>query len=162
MVLRQSGIVATTLPLLQLVTTVTNTQSTLPSDLRVVPSVRSSREQVQREVPISSVGAVTTGTFPATVAPWESNQSRCRHGKASPIDEFTGEDSRITFNEWLPILERAANWNGWTQDELLMQLAGYLRGRALQEWKLLDPKDKASYHSTITALRERLDPGNQH
>ena len=42
-----------------------------------------------------------------------------------------------------------------------MQLAGYLRGRALQEWKLLDSKDKASYHSTITALRERLDPGNQ-
>ena len=26
---------------------------------------------------------------------------------------------------------------------------------------MLDSKDKASYHSTITALRERLDPGNQ-
>ena len=155
------GIVATTLPLLQLATTVTNTQSTLPSDLRVVPSVRSSGEQVQLEVPISSVGPVTTGIFPAMVAPWGSNQSQCRRGKAPPIDEFTGEDSWITFDDWLPILERAANWNGWTQDELLMQLAGYLRGRALQEWKLLDSKDKASYHSTITALRERLDPGNQ-
>ena len=42
-----------------------------------------------------------------------------------------------------------------------MQLAGYLRGRALQEWKLLDSKDKIHYHSTITALRECLDPGNQ-
>ena len=65
--LRQLGIVATTLPLLQLAKTVTNTQSTLSSDLS---SVRSSGEQVQPEVPISSVGPVTTGTFPAMVAPW--------------------------------------------------------------------------------------------
>ena len=99
MVSRQLGIVATTLLLLQLATIVTNTQSTLPSDLRVVPSVRSSREQAQLEVPISSVGTVTTGTFPATVAPWDSNQSQCHRGKVPPIDEFTGEDSRITFDD---------------------------------------------------------------
>ena len=42
-----------------------------------------------------------------------------------------------------------------------MQLAGYLRGRALQEWKLIDSKDKATYPSTIKALRERLDHRNQ-
>ena len=42
-----------------------------------------------------------------------------------------------------------------------MQLTGYLRGRALQEWKLLESKDKTAYHSTVKALRERLDPGNQ-
>ena len=42
-----------------------------------------------------------------------------------------------------------------------MQLTGYLRGRALQEWKLLDFKDKTTYHSSVKALREQLDPGNQ-
>ena len=31
----------------------------------------------------------------------------------------------------------------------------------LLEWKLLDWKDKATYHTVIKALRERLDPGNQ-
>ena len=110
---------------------------------------------------VSSAGAVTTGTFTATAAPWGRDHSQCRHGKAPSIDEFTGEDRRITFDDWLPILERAATWNGWTQDELLMQLTGYLRGRALQEWKLLDSKDKTTYHSTVKTLRERLDHGNQ-
>ena len=33
--------------------------------------------------------------------------------------------------------------------------------RALQEWKLLGPTDKTAYHSTVRALRERLDPGSQ-
>jgi len=103
-----------------------------------------------------------TGTVvnTALAAPSGDNQSQCRRGKAPQIDEFTGEDSRVT-DDWLPILERAATWNSWTQDELLMQLAGYLRGRALQEWKLLGPTDKTTYHSTVRALRERLDPGNQ-
>ena len=35
-----------------------------------------------------------------------------------------------------------------------MQLTGYLRGQALQEWKLLDLKDNTTYHSTVKALRE--------
>ena len=42
-----------------------------------------------------------------------------------------------------------------------MQLAGHLRGRALQEWKLLLPEEKANYQAAIKALKERLDPGNQ-
>ena len=42
-----------------------------------------------------------------------------------------------------------------------MQLAGHLRGRALQEWKLLLPEDRRSYQAAIKALKERLDPGNQ-
>jgi len=42
-----------------------------------------------------------------------------------------------------------------------MKLAGHLRGRALQEWKLLDGSDRVTYQSAIRALRERLNPGDQ-
>ena len=42
-----------------------------------------------------------------------------------------------------------------------MQMTGCLRGRVLQEWKLLDSEDKTTYLSTVKALREQLDPGNQ-
>ena len=42
--------------------------------------------------PVSSVGAVTTGTFTTTAAPWVPDQLQCCRGKAPPIDEFTGED----------------------------------------------------------------------
>ena len=84
-----------------------------------------------------------------------------RHGKAPPIDLFTAESIGITFDDWLLTLERAAIWNGWTSDKALMQLSGRLKGRALQEWKLLTPDHKTSYQIAIKALREKLDSGNQ-
>ena len=41
--------------------------------------------------------------------------------------------------------------------EWLEQLAGYLKGRPLQEWNLLEEKNKCDYDSAIKALREKLD-----
>lgn len=61
-----------------------------------------------------------------------------RRGKAPPVDAFTGEDPGVRFEDWLPSLRRAATWNGWDANELLLQLAGHLRGRAQQEYNLLD------------------------
>ena len=49
-----------------------------------------------------------------------------RRDKAPPIDSFTGEDNEIRFDDWLPTLERAAAWNDWTEDEKVIQLAGYI------------------------------------
>ena len=57
-----------------------------------------------------------------------------RHGKAPPVDSFTGEDAEITLDDWLSSLQRATEWNGWVEEEKLMQLAGYFHGRARQEW----------------------------
>lgn len=51
----------------------------------------------------------------------------CR-GKAPIIDFFTGENQEIRIDDWLPALERASTWNGWTEEEWLMQLAGHFRG----------------------------------
>ena len=64
-------------------------------------------------------------------------------------------------DDWLLTLEHAAVWNGWSDSEKLMQLAGYLRGRALQEWNLLLPEDGLSFSGAVQALRGGLDTGSQ-
>ena len=86
---------------------------------------------------------------------------RRRQGKALPIEFFTGEDSAVLLDDWLPSLERASLWNRWSSKDKLMQLPGYLRGRALQEWRLLHHSEQQSYSSAIEALRRRLDPGSK-
>lgn len=56
-----------------------------------------------------------------------------RRGKAPPVDPFNGETTDTKFEDWLPSLPRAAEWNCWSDEETLIQIAGHLRGRALQE-----------------------------
>ncbi len=36
-----------------------------------------------------------------------------RRGKAPPVDSFSSENPEDRFEDWLPTLERAAQWNGW-------------------------------------------------
>ena len=64
-----------------------------------------------------------------------------RRGKAPPVEPFTGENPSELLEDWQPTLERAGHWNGWSGDEMLLQLAGHLRGRALQEWNLIRPDE---------------------
>jgi len=52
----------------------------------------------------------------------------------------------------------AAYWNGWSEEETLIQLAGHVRGRALQEWGLLSTCEKESLQELTKAMRSRLDP----
>ena len=40
---------------------------------------------------------------------------QCR-GKTLPVDPFT-EDPEMRIDDWLPTLERAAVWNGWSEEE---------------------------------------------
>ena len=87
-------------------------------------------------------------------------QTKGQHGKASPIDPFSGENHEITIKEWLPSLQRAADWNEWTKQEIVIQLAGHLHGRALQEWNLLDDSDKKNWQCAIKVLQSRLEHGN--
>ena len=132
-------------------TTSTHTSIPAPNNQQVTCVSSSLSDALSTGRPICSVGigGTTVGEHSA------------RRGKAPPIDLFTAESLEITFDDWLPTLERAATWNGWTSDEALMQLTGHLKGRALQEWKLLTPDHKASYQTAIKALKEKLDPGNQ-
>ena len=57
-------------------------------------------------------------------------------GKAPPIDAFDGESLEVKSDDWYSMLQRAAAWNGWGEQETLLQLAGHLRKRALLEWNL--------------------------
>ena len=84
----------------------------------------------------------------------------CR-GKAPPIDPFCGTDPEVRLDDWLPTLECAAVWNNWSNEERLIQLAGHLHGRALQEWNLLSSDEKSSFTTAVNAVRARLDPGRQ-
>ena len=52
-------------------------------------------------------------------------------------------------------------WNGWSDKEKLLQLAGHLRGRALQEWNLLQDSEREMFESAVDSLRIRLDPGGR-
>ena len=83
---------------------------------------------------------------------------RKRRGKAPPIDSFDGESPDVLFEDWVPALQRAADWNGWSEKEMLIQLAGHLRGRALQEWGLLSAHERESLEEATTILHNRLDP----
>ena len=96
-----------------------------------------SLELMTLTTPVASSVMFTT---PAVIMP----PKQC-HGKASPVDSFTAED---------PEIRRAAVWNGWSEEETLMQPARYLRNRALQEWNLLSQE----HHNTFEGA---VNPGNQ-
>ena len=72
------------------------------------------------------------------MSPFIIHITSCQHAtgtalrESCPVHLFTAEDPEIRFNYWLPALERAAVWKDWSEEETLMQLAGYFRNRALQ------------------------------
>ena len=42
-----------------------------------------------------------------------------RHGRAPPIDPFDGESVDVRFDNWFPMVECAATWNGWSEEDSL-------------------------------------------
>jgi len=48
--------------------------------------------------------------------------------------------------EWM------ATWNSWSESKKLLQLADHLRGKARQEWALLEADDKLSYNKYTKKL----------
>ena len=105
-----------------------------------------------RKGPLESHRVRKAGEGPESVPRVASDRephvpSSIRRGKAPPVDSFNGESQEVLFEDWLPSLHRVAEWNGWSSSETLIQLAGHLRGRALQEWGLLSAGEKASRRS---------------
>lgn len=80
---------------------------------------------------------VPVGASPVTPSPVvHCSVAAARRGKPPPIDSYSENSAEIHFDDWLPTLDRPATWNGWSVEKLL-QLAGHLHGRALQEWNLI-------------------------
>ena len=71
--------------------------------------------------------------------------TRVHRGKAPLVDTFMGEDPECRLDDWFLTLRRAEDRNGWTEGDLLIQLAGHLKGRALQEWNLMADNEKKTY-----------------
>ena len=84
-----------------------------------------------------------------------------QRGKVPPIDPFSGENPEVTIEEWLSSLQRAADWNEWSEPEILIQLAGHLCGRALQKWNLLDDIDKENWQCSSKVLQIDLNMATQ-
>ena len=84
-----------------------------------------------------------------------------RKGEAPSLEPFIGVGVDILFDQWLPSFERVAIWNGWGEAEKLIQLAGHLKDKALQEWSLLNAANTASYRKATSVLKERLDPSRK-
>ena len=117
---------------------------------------------------LSAVPTTTTSTvIPPVASLPEGGRSAAvststvtkRRGKAPPIDKFSGEDTGVSFDDWLPSLSRVAEWYGWSGEESLLQLAGYLHGKAFHEWNLLSQEEKSSYADAVKNLRARLGIG---
>lgn len=111
-----------------------------------------------REHVVDTSHPIQGSSASSKTTPGAGEGERARRGKAPPVDSFSGESPDILFEDWLPALQRAAEWNGWSKEETLIQLAGHLRGRALQEWGLLSAREKLSLDQAIIAMRNRLDP----
>ena len=43
--------------------------------------------------------------------------SSTHRGKAPPVDQFDGESAEVRFDDWFPMLQRTAKWNGWSDEE---------------------------------------------
>ena len=111
---------------------------------------------------LSTVARSTGGSAPPLHVPSHaSTHAPPRRGKAPSVDTFDGETAEVNFQDWLPALQRTATWNAWSSEETLMQLAGHLRGRALQEWNLMDAGDKKNFKEAVDTLQKRLDPGSR-
>ena len=60
--------------------------------------------------PPAALAPLPTVSTPPTNASLAGTGSR--RGKAPPVDPFSGDQQELTFDDWLPRLEGAAEWNG--------------------------------------------------
>ena len=120
--------------------------------VRLVSPHRSAEDEDERE---------STDTSSPGPRPVPNTAHKPRRGKAPPVDPFSGESDEVQLDDWLPALERAASWNEWSEEDRLLQLAGHLRKKALQEWGLIEESDKKTFKDAVNALRLRLDPGSK-
>ena len=119
------------------------------------------RETTRTEISLRE-SLPTTSLAPVPTTGTSVSQATTRHKGQGPPSRFLyWKDPELRLDDWIPALLRASKWYGWSEDEVLIQLAGHLRGRALQEWNLLPDEEKCDRQKAVKALRERLNPGGK-
>ena len=73
-------------------------------------------------------------------------------------EAFNGEGD---WSDWIEHFESVAAVNRWTEEEKLLWLRVRLVGRAATAFKRVDEGAKESYTNSVTALKERFDPGSK-
>jgi len=58
------------------------------------------------------------------------------------------------WDEWLPIFKGAAEWKNWSDNEWLLQIAGYAK------FLLLDPSQKSTYAQAVSAFSSKFNYRN--
>ena len=84
-----------------------------------------------------------------------------RRGKVPPVNLFCGENLDDSWDDWIPTFKGTAEWNGWSDSECLLQLSGYLRGKARQEFLLLEQSSKSTFAQATAALSKKFNFGNR-
>ena len=74
-------------------------------------------------------------------------------------DTFSGEKSDL--RDWLCHFEIVSRWNEWTEREKGCNLAGSLRGSALQVLGELPVENVEDYQSILQVLKRRFDPNEK-
>ena len=93
------------------------------------PNCSHSKISTFNSVKVPTLAPITSGVVPRRV-------------KVPPIDPFSGENTEFCFEDWLPSLEHAVTWNGWSDNEKLVLLAGHLRGKVFTRVELGSTKKK--------------------
>jgi len=60
------------------------------------------------------------GLYSELRAATQASQQQSQQRKAPPLDCFSGDNSEITFDDWLSLLERVSNWNEWSGEDTLI------------------------------------------
>ena len=107
--------------------------------------------RLQAQISSHSVQTLTEGDTPNedSASLRDVPLSQGRRGKAPPVDPFKASDPEVRFDDWLPTLERAANWNGWSEGARLDPGSCAL---AAQEFRNALQREKESVSDYITRL----------
>ena len=80
------------------------------------------REQVTQLLHPTSPWPLLETTLVAPVVQDDGCPStQTRIGKASPVDQYTGKDPEVWWEDWLSTFKRAASWNKWADEEKVIQ-----------------------------------------
>jgi len=74
------------------------------AEIAMLKALQSGKESSASDVIVDPVNTIVD----ARILSEASTVSHGRRGKAPPVDAYTGSDPELRFDDWLPMLERAA------------------------------------------------------